>query len=49
MPVKRVRMNLQQTCFKYTSCKLGERLGEIMGLGESLLKVLRDKLLKEAF
>ena len=29
-----------QTCFKYISCKLGERLGEMLGLDESLLAVI---------
>ena len=33
-----------QTCFKYTSGKLGERLGEMLGLGESFLEVLFEKL-----
>ena len=34
-----------QTCFKNTSCKLGERLG----LGESFLDVLCEKLFGEGF
>ena len=33
-----------QTCFKKTLCKLGKRLGEMFGLGESLLEVSCDKL-----
>ena len=33
-----------QTYFKYISCKLGERLGEILDLDDSLLEVLCEKL-----
>jgi hypothetical protein len=38
-----------QTWFKYTSFKMVERLGKMLGLGESLLEVLSEKLCKEVW
>ena len=33
-----------EKCLQYTSYKLDERLGEMVGLGESLLEVFCEKL-----
>ena len=35
-----------QTCFKYTSCRLSERLGEMLGPGESFLEMLCEKFVE---